>query len=193
MARTNLSVDRKVFDEFAAQADRRNMTLFAFANESLTSVAKIASEGGDPSQIYRIWKVLSLLRQADVITLPSDFVEGLIKEIYLVDSESCKTRFRELGSSVVGLLKLAAENIEDLASLAKDFGFIIPIKHFGMTDTQNGTIQVDVAGAGKGIETTECSSEFLKSVLKGYGYETTKEDLHTGVIRLTAQKGNGWK
>lgn len=188
MARTNLSIDRQVFDNFAAEADRRNMTLFAFANESLTAITKISQEGGDPEEFYRIWRVLSILRQVDVITLPTDFVEYLIERQYEADIGGTKGKFKELGTSLVGLLKMATENIEGINSLAKDFGFFIPIKHFALTRVKDGLIQVDVVGAGKGIETTQCSSEFLKAVIAGYGYAVKKEELHPGTIRILAEK-----
>jgi len=188
MVRTNLSIDKAVFEEFAAEADRRKMTLFAFANESLSAITKISREGGDPDEFYKIWRVLSILRQVDVITLPSDFVDDLIERLYKVDSAGTKAKFKELGSSLVGLLRMAAENIEDLAPLAKDFGFIIPIKRFALTLPKPGLVQVDVVGAGKAIETTQCSAEFLKAILEGYGYAIIKEELHPGTIRLVAEK-----
>jgi hypothetical protein len=188
MVRTNLSIDKGVFEEFAAEADRRKMTLFAFANESLSAITKISQEGGNPDEFYKIWRVLTILREVDVITLPSDFVEDFIERLYKADAVLTKSRFRDLGTSIVGLLKIAAEDIEDLTPLAKDFGFFIPIKHFDLHATKDGRIQVDVVGAGKAIQTTECSSEFLKSVLAGYGYAVTKEELHPGTIRLQAEK-----
>lgn len=187
MARTNLSIDKAVFEEFAAEADRRKMTLFAFANEALSAITKISQEGGNPEEFYKIWRVLSILRQVDVITLPSEFVDDLIETQYHSDSSGTKAKFRVLGTSLVGLLKMASEDIEGLAPLAKDFGFFVPIKHFDL-QTKDGRIQVDVVGAGKAIETTICSSEFLKAILAGYGYSITKEDLHPGTIRLVAQK-----
>ena len=188
MARTNLSIDKTVFEEFAAEADRRKMTLFAFANEALSAITKISREGGDPEEFYKIWRVLSILRQVDVITLPTDFVEYLIERQYKIDTAGTKAKFRELGTSLVGLLKMAAENIEDVTPLAKDFGFFIPIKHFALAQVKEGVIQLDVVGAGKGIETTQCSSEFLKAVVIGYGYIIKKEELHPGTIRLVAEK-----
>lgn len=188
MVRTNLSIDKGVFEEFAAEADRRKMTLFAFANESLSAVAKISREGGNPEEFYKIWRVLSILRQVDVITLPSDFVEDLIEHQYRADSSATRAKFRDLGTSLVGLLKMAAEDIEDLSPLAKDFGFFIPIKHFSLTTAKPGLLQVDVVGAGKAMPTTQCSAEFLKSIIAGYGYAVTKEELHPGTIRLLAEK-----
>ena len=188
MARTNLSIDKTVFEEFAAEADRRKMTLFAFANEALSAITKISREGGDPEEFYKIWRVLSILRQVDVITLPTDFVEYLIERQYKIDTAGTKAKFRELGNSLVGLLKMAAENIEDVTPLAKDFGFFIPIKHFALAQVKEGVIQLDVVGAGKGIETTQCSSEFLKAVVIGYGYIIKKEELPPGTIMLVAEK-----
>jgi len=188
MVRTNLSIDKGVFEEFAAEADRRKMTLFAFANESLSAITKISQEGGNPEEFYKIWRVLSILREVDVITLPSDFVEDFIERLYKDDPQLTRSKFRNLGTSIVGLLKMAAENIEDLTPLAKDFGFFIPIKHFELRKLKDGTVQVDVVGAGKTAETTECSAEFLKSILAGYGYAVIREELHPGTMRLQAEK-----
>ncbi len=188
IARTNISVDKTVFEEFAAEAERKKMTLFAFANRSLSAITDISREGGSPDEFYRIWRMLSLLRQVDAIALPSDLVEYLVEKQYTSDSASTLARFRRLGTSLVGLLKMAAEGIEDIAPLAKDFGFFIPIKHFALTKREDGAIQIDVVGAGRAIETTVCSSEFLKAVVTGYGYEVKTEELHPGTIRLMAQK-----
>ncbi len=188
MARTNLSIDRNVFDEFATQVEKRNMTMFAFANESLSVISKIAAEGGDPSSLYSIWKVVSILKEADAITLPSDFVEQLIEELYISDKERLLQHFTDLGASLVGLLKIFAEDANSLSALAKEFGFIVPIKRFTLSNGGNGNIQVDVVGAGKSMATTECSTAFLKAILNGYGYLVFKEDLHPGAIRIWSQK-----
>lgn len=111
-----------------------------------------------------------------------------MKQLYLIDKESLLTKFRELGTSVVGLLLIEAKDIKSLSALANNLGFITPIKRFNASEGENESVQVDVVGAGKEIETTECSSEFLKSVLRGYGYEVVKEELHPGAMRLWCRK-----
>src|SRR2546422_10790852 len=92
MARTNISVDQAVFEEFSSQAKLKDKTLFAFANETLSAVAKISAEGGDPSELYGLWRTISLLKQVDVITLPSDFVDELIATQYASDKRSEERR-----------------------------------------------------------------------------------------------------
>lgn len=188
MARTNLSIDRRVFEEFANQVERKNMTMFAYANESLSVMAKVAAEGGDPSSLYSIWKVTTILKEADAIMLPSDFLEELLEELYVTDKRRLLDRFHALGASLVGLLRIFADDVANLGALAKEFSFMVPIKHISMSKDPNGDIQVDVVGAGKRMAAAECSSEFLKGVLGGYGYSVTKEDLHPGVMRFWAQK-----
>ncbi len=190
MVRTNLSVDKDVFEEFADEADRRKITLFAFANASMSTITKVSREGGNPEELYRLWKLISILKQVDVVTLPSDLIESLVRRLYRSDSTFLHERFRQLGSSVVGLLKMEADNVEKLALLGKDFAMLVPLKHFSVTPLKDGRIQVDAAGVGKGRESTECAAEFLKAVIVGYGYLITGEELHTGTIRLFAQKAD---
>jgi hypothetical protein len=189
VARTNISVDAGVFDQFSAEAERQNKTLFAFANETLSAVSKISSEGGTPSQLYPLWRSLSVLKQIDVITLPSDFVDDLIEKIYLSDKEGALKMFRDLGSSVVGLLRIAAEDLDSLASLAKDFTLMIPVKQFKVTKENGNQVKVDIVGAGRKISSTECTFEFLKAILNGYGYSVTRAEIGVGTLRISASVG----
>ncbi len=189
MARTNISVDQSVFEEFSAQADRQNKTLFGFANESLLAVAKISAEGGDPAELYRLWRSVSLLKQIDVITLPSDFIDDLIAKQYAVDKASLLKMFRDLGSRLVGVLKIAAPKLEELAELAKDFAGLLPLKQFKITRLQGGeAVEIGIVGAGRRIESTECTFEFIQSILNGYGYAVTKHEMNVGTIRLWASR-----
>jgi len=191
MARTNISIDRKVFEEFSAQADRRNTTLYALANQSLSVISKISAEGGDPDSLYQVWRVLSIMKEVDAVIFPSDIIEELVTRLYRDDKKQLLTRFSDIGTSMVALLKLTAEDLQGLISLVKGLITFMPIKHMEVLSLQNGGIKVILVGAGKGIETTECSSEFLKSVLRGYGYEISKEEIHPGIIQMWAEMKDG--
>lgn len=189
MARTNISVEKAVFDEFSAQAERQNKTLFAYANESLATMAKVAAEGGTPSDIFRLWRSVTLLKQMDVITFPSDFIDELIAKQYAMDKAGLLRMFRDLGSKLVGVLKIAASNLQELSELAKDFAALLPVKQFKILEQDNGgSVEIGIVGAGRKIESTECTLEFLKSVLNGYGYNITKHEINVGTLRMWAAK-----
>lgn len=187
MARTNISVDQVVFDEFSSEAQRQNKTLFAFANESLSTMAKIAAEGGNPLDLYKMWRAVTLLKQFDAITFPSDFIDELISKDYARDKDGTLKMFRDLGSQIVGVLKIAAQNLDELSELVRNFAGLLPVKQFTLTakDDRNH-VEIDVVGAGRKIESTECALEFLTSVLNGYGYSVTKKEVNVGTIRLWA-------
>ena len=188
MARTNISVDQAVFEEFSTQAEGQNKTLFAFANEALSTVAKVSAEGGTPSDLYRLWRSVTVLKQIDVITLPSDFVDELIAKEYAGDKVNLFKMFHDLGGRLVGILKIAAPTLEELSELARDFTGILPIKQFRIARLQDDSVEIDIIGAGRRIESTECSFIFLQSILNGYGYTVKKHELNVGTIRAWASK-----
>jgi hypothetical protein len=189
MARTNISIDYRVFQDFSAQAKGQNKTLFAFANEALDAVAKISAEGGTPDELYRLWRTVSLLKQIDVITLPSDFIDELVAREYASDKAGILKMFRELGSKTVGVLKIVAADLNQLEEVAKDFTTLLPVKQFKISRQQDkDMVEVGVVGAGRRIESTECTLEFLASILNGYGYNVTKHEINVGTIRLWAKK-----
>jgi hypothetical protein len=174
--------------EFSTQVSKQNKTLFAFTNETLSSVSKICAEGGTPSQLYPLWRTISFLRQLDVITLPADFIDDLISRLYALDRETVLKMFRDLGSRLVGPLKIVAEDTEGLSELAKDFSFMLPVKHFQIKRQNQRTIQIDVVGAGRKLESTECTAELIKSILNGYMYTVTKQEITIGTLRLWATR-----
>jgi|SRR5579875_1546587 len=188
MARTNISVDQRVFEEFSSQAERQNKTLFAFANESLSAISKICTEGGTPEQLYPLWRSISILKQIDVITLPSDFIDDLIEKLYITDKAWVLKMFNDLGAGLVGLLKIAAGDLDSLSDLAKDLTLLLPVKQFKVTKQDQGSVEVDIVGAGRKIQSTECTLEFLKAVLNGYGYTITKQEISIGTLRVWASK-----
>ena len=188
MARTNISVDQHVFEEFSSQAQQQNKTLFAFANESMTAISKICAEGGSPSELYSLWRSFSILKQIDVITLPSEFVDELITKLYTADKDTLLRMFQNLGASLVGLLKIAAEDLDKLSVIAKDFTSVIPLKQLKISKREENSVEVDIVGAGRRAESTECTFAFLKPILNGYGYSITKHEIGIGTIRIWAVK-----
>jgi hypothetical protein len=181
-------VDRNVSDEFSVQAQREGRTLYSFTNEWLGTAAKISAEGGNAKDILGHWRLCSVLRQVDIITLPADFVEELILKMYPSEKENLFKMFSDLGARLVALTKMAAPEIEQLASLGKDFADVIPIKKMEIVKAEGNSVQVSIVGAGRRIETTECSFEFLKALLNGYGYNIVSHELGIGTIRIRATK-----
>lgn len=187
--RTNISVDQAVFQEFAAEAERQNKTLFAFASESLLEVARITEQGGTSSDLYSMWRTVSLLKELEVVTLPSDFVDDLVAKQYSLDRDGVLRAFRDLGSRMVGVLKIVASGLDDLEVVAKNFtALLLPIKEFKIRNRKDGSVEIGIVGAGRRMESTECAFEFLVSILNGYGYGVTESEINVGTIKLLAAK-----
>lgn len=186
MARANISIDKDVFSSYSAQVSRKGKTLYTSTNEWLETASEILAEGGDAGDLLRLWRSYSVLKEVDIITLPSDFVDDLIGNLYEADKDAILKMFSTLGSSLVGLLKIAAPDIEQLAALAKDFVMLIPVKRLEIIKKDGDSVEMNIVGAGKKLSSTECSFEFVKAILNGYGYVVSSHDVSVGAIRLRA-------
>jgi hypothetical protein len=189
VARTNISVEREIFEDFSLQAERQNKTLFAFANESLSVMAKIVAEGGNPEDLLHMWKSFSILKQMEVVPLPSAFLDELIAKEYAVDKEGLIKMFREFGAGLVGILRIAAEDIDEVYDLAKNLATLLPVKQFKVKKGKDSnSVELDIVGVGRRMESTLCTLEFVKAILTGYGYTASKEEVGVGTIRVWASK-----
>jgi hypothetical protein len=186
MPRVSIAADKYIAEEFSMQAGRKGKTLYTFTNEWLDTDSKISAEGGTAEDILGHWRVCSILRQVDIITLPADFVEQLISKLYVSEKENVLKMFRELGESLVNLAKMAAPDIEQLAALGRYFSEVIPTKKIEITKAGSNSVEVDIVGAGREMATTECSYEFIKAMLNGYGYNISSHQLGIGTIRIRA-------
>ena len=187
MTRSSISVDTNISEEFSLQAERAGKTLYTFANEWLNAASRISAERGTAGELVGNWRVFSVLKQVDVITLPADFVEELITSLYALEKENLFKKFGKLGSDLVSFMKMAAPDMSQLTVLARQFAEIIPIKRMDIK-TGGSAIEIDVVGAGRRIETTECSLEFVKAILIGYGYRITSQEMGIGVLRIRGTK-----
>ncbi|MEM3242562.1 MAG: hypothetical protein QXK57_06125 [Conexivisphaerales archaeon] len=187
--RSSLSVDRYILEEFSEQAKNNGKTLYAFANEWLSTSLKISSEGGSAQEMMKLWRIFSVLKQVEAIILPSDFIESLILKLYGIDKAGLLSMFSRLGEDLVGIMKMVAPNIKELSGLAGTFSAVLPTKKIDINVDKDAVV-VSIIGAGRKMETTECSFEFVKSILNGYGYRITYNELHVGTIMVRCEPKN---
>jgi hypothetical protein len=193
MGRKSISIDHAVYEEFAFQASKQNKTLFSFANEALSLISQTSAEGGTPDKLKSTWRITSILKEMDVITLPGDFVDGLVAKIYEYDKDFLLKAFRDLGNRIVPLLKTIAEELSDLSDVAKEFASILPVKELNLVRKPDESVEILVVGAGRIVEATTCMAEFIRGVLDGYQYSVMKQEMSLGIIRITAFRRGAWQ
>ncbi|MDG6901358.1 MAG: hypothetical protein JRM80_05290 [Nitrososphaerota archaeon] len=192
MARKSISIDHDVYEEFALQASRQNKTLFSFANEALALVSQTSAEGGTPDRLKSVWRITSILKEMDVITLPGDFMDELVAKVYAEDKDYLLKAFKDLGARIVPLLKTVTEDLDGLSSVAKEFAAILPVKEMNLVRKPDESVEILVVGAGRKMEATACMAEFIRGVLDGYQYSVMKQEMSLGIIRIMAVRRGAW-
>lgn len=186
MPRSNISMDREVLKAFSREAHREKKTLYAFANEWVEIATKIAREGANSKQVYGMWRSSTFLNQSGCMAIPADLVSRMIAKQYSSDKSKLLEMFFEIGSSFVVLLKMTAPSIDDLSALVKDCALLSPLKRFDIVRKDRRSVELDIVGVGDAIEFMECTLQFLKAVLSGYGYSISDFQLVAGALRIRA-------
>jgi len=60
------------------------------------------------------------------------------------------------------------------------FSLMLPLKRFNIVRKSSETVEISIVGAGRWKDSTECTFEFLSSILNGYGYTIINHDLNVG-------------
>jgi hypothetical protein len=186
--RLSISVDRGTGVEFSAQAANAGKTLSAFANEWLMAASRISADGGTAAKSLDEWRVNSFFRDLEVVPLPAEFVEELVEGLCKSDKDRALITFSALGAELVSLMKIYAPDVDGLANLARAFAGIVPLKKLDLEKPDSSSVVLNVVGAGRRFEVTECAFEFVKSILYGYGYTVTGHELGVGTIRVEAKR-----
>ncbi|HIQ29785.1 MAG TPA: hypothetical protein EYH45_04390 [Candidatus Caldiarchaeum subterraneum] len=184
MPRTSLAVDDGIAQELANLAREKKMTLYALVNEILDTCTKLLKEGADVKTLGNLWLIHKILTEIETVVIPADFMDSLIADIWRYNKDELIEKFRTLGSELSSLLKLYANDVDELLELARTYVKYLPIKNLEARFVGNGIYEIGLVGVGRRIESTVCVAEFLKSLLSSYGSEILDEDISKGVIRM---------
>ena len=189
MKRYDIHVNQSTFEDVSLAAKADNKSMFAFTNEWLSEVTKLTREGCSPSELHGLYHSILLLKEMDAITLPADFFEEFIEREYKTNKAGLLEMFRNLGNRIATVTKMEARNLNELAELANGFVKLLPIKLFQLSiDATGNTAEINVVGAGKRTESSECATELLASMINAYGYTISDRDVRPGTIRLRATR-----
>jgi hypothetical protein len=140
-------------------------------------------ENIEPQDVKALFRAHVLLKDLDAVVLPSEFMDMLIADLYMVNREKLLERFRQLGRDVGKVLKVYATSIEELFDLAKTVGQFFPLKRLEVKMKQMKQYEIAVLGVGSRPESTQCVYEAFKAIIHEYGYKTRNETIGKGIIK----------
>ncbi|MBI2183874.1 MAG: hypothetical protein HYU39_02825 [Thaumarchaeota archaeon] len=161
------------------------MTLYAMANVCLEAVLNVLEQGSSVEELAMVLNTHRILRQVDAIILPADLVDHLISRLMFFEKQPTLEQFRQLGFTLANLLRIRSPKLTELSDVATDFLVMVPLKRIEIKEAEGG-VEVNVVGAGRRMESTECTLSLLEGLLAGYGYRVLEKNVTVGVIRLKA-------
>ncbi|MDG6997493.1 MAG: hypothetical protein JRN15_00065 [Nitrososphaerota archaeon] len=191
MSKASVTLDGPSSLEIASTARSEEKTIRAFVNEWLLVATKLSKQGWNTTKLESLCDAFTLMKEMDVITLPSDFVDDLVAREYKTDKQGLFQMFREMGTQVADVVKIDSPNMHGLAKVANEFLSLLPLKMFKISmDDRENCLEIVVVGVGKRIESTECAFEMLEAFLNSYGYSVTNQQINVGTIMVQASRHN---
>ena len=192
MPRTNISIADEVADELSAEAMKRNKTLYAFANESLTAVISVCKLSGEPGEVLQSWRLSRMLKDVEAVPLPGDLVEKLVKKLYSTDKDWLLKTWHEEGSRIGSYLRMAYNDLPMLAQAAVDFQGLLPVRRLEIRGTgvreEKETIVLRAIGAGLSVESTACAEHFISGIIDAYAWTIGSSRAVEGILEITASR-----
>jgi len=190
--RTNISIADEVADELSAEAMKRNKTLYAFANESLTEVLRVCKLSGEPREVFTSWKMGRMLKDVDAVPLPGDLVEKTIKKLFITDREWLLRTWLSEGARIGSYLRMGYQDLPALAQAAVEFQGLLPLRRIEFRSAegaeQRGRLIVRALGAGQSAESTACAEQFIRGIAESYGWSVKSSRTAEGIIELEVSK-----
>jgi hypothetical protein len=191
LPRTNISISDDVADGLSEEAMKRNKTLFAFANESLTAVISVCKLSGEPSEVVPAWKMGRMLKEVDAVPLPGDMVEKIIKRLYESDKEWLMKTWLAEGVRIGSYLRMGYQDLTNLAQAAVEFQGLLPFRRLEFRSVESGAkdqLVVRAIGAGMSPEATSCAEQFIRGVVDAYSWSVKSSRTAEGIIEMQLSK-----
>jgi len=192
LPRTNISVADEVADELSAEAMKRNKTLYAFANESLTAVISVCKLSGEPSEVLSAWKLGRILKEVDAVPIPGDLTEKLLKKLYETDSDWLLKSWAAEGRRIGSYLQMGYQDLSSLSRDAVDFQKLLPFKRVEVRSLDDASgrarLLLRIVGAGLSSESTACAEQFARGIAESYLWTVRTVKMAEGILELELSK-----
>lgn len=192
MVRTNISIDERIADELSIEASKRNKTLYAFANESISAVLSVCKNGGNPSEVFAAWKLGKMLREIDAVPVLGNLLEKMIRKLYERDKDWLEKAWFDEGQRIGTYLQMSFDSLENLFSAIDEFSGLLPLKRIEVRRMSEpdgkSTFLLRVVGAGLSIEATSCAEQLIAGIVGTYSWSIRKSKISEGILELEISK-----
>ncbi len=189
MDRTTIAVDRDVVRKLSKIVRKYNMVLSSFSSEALSTAGELLEMGITPTDLRNIMKLLKLGMLFDLMLLPSELFENLIKVISTGEKIDLEKEFYEWGVKVGNVVKTYySDSIEELIEAIAKGSRMLSLKDLDLSRKNEDLLELKLAGAGKSKLVANLTYMFIKGFFETLDYTIVDKTVSIGIIRLTLKK-----
>ncbi|MCL4344658.1 MAG: hypothetical protein JRN26_06135 [Nitrososphaerota archaeon] len=173
MPRSNIAVDKQLAQWLANTAESKNKPIYALTNEIIKIGLDLIDGKVEINELPTTVKIMKMMKDLDVVPVPGDLMDLMIKMLYLSDREQLmQIGFRE-GEELGNYFSTFYKSMVELISSSKDVLVqIFPLKRLELEPTsvngEKAVYTLRAIGVGRSRETTEFVKEVMRGMLSVY-------------------------
>jgi hypothetical protein len=171
--RSNIAVDKQLAQWLANTAESKNKPIYALTNEIIKIGLDLIDGKVEINELPTTVKIMKMMKDLDVVPVPGDLMDLMIKMLYLSDREQLmQIGFRE-GEELGNYFSTFYKSMVELISSSKDVLVqIFPLKRLELEPTsvngEKAVYTLRAIGVGRSRETTEFVKEVMRGMLSVY-------------------------
>ncbi|WP_309492971.1 hypothetical protein [Candidatus Hecatella orcuttiae] len=188
MNRKLLAAREDLVKKIAQIAKRKNLTLFAFINETLEQLLKSEEKGVPLPQIVEEYFILKTAKEAGFNLTPESLFHGLLEKVFQKDDRALREAWRDMGGWFGKYFKTLYSNQDSLKLIEKVMRTILwEASDFSLTK-DGEEVYLRCIGSRCPASHTLLLSALLSGFMEAFDYTPVRKDLARGIISLTFVK-----
>lgn len=169
-------------------AKRKNLTLFAFVNETLEQLLKSEEKGVPLPQIVDEYFILKTAKEAGFHLTPENLFHEILEKAFQKEDQTLREAWRETGGWFGKYFKTIYSNYDPLKLVEKIMKTILwEASDFSLTK-EGEEIYLRCIGSRCPASHTLLLSSLLSGFMEAFDYTPVRKDLARGIISLTFVK-----
>jgi len=185
--RVNIAVAAEIASKLGEVAEKRGMTMFSLANESLSVMLELMEDGFSPRDVKMSMYLLRILNELETVPMPARVMDRIMSLIYTRAREEAEAIFCEGGRAIANYLIAVFGNIKNVTEVASQLPKHVPIKRLEISE-KDGELELELVGVGYSNEASQLILVAARCFVEAMGYRVVESSAAAGVVFVRAKK-----
>ena len=185
--RVNIAVAAEIASKLGELAEKRGMTMFSLANESLGVMLELLEDGLTPREVKESIYLFRILNELETVPVPARLMDRMMAALYHKARDEAEAMFCDAGRAIANYLVAVFGSLSNVIEVVSQLPKYVPIKRIDVNE-RGDMLQVELVGVGYSNEAAYLVKVATKCLVEAMGYEEVDSGYSAGVVYVKARR-----